>query len=78
MEAPLKVDYPTTDDEGTNDDFRIKIPDIYDLINEFERDDDYLYKTLEKEKQERNEYRLKGLEMERRAHLRDYLGEGNK
>ena len=47
MNAPLKVDYPTEDDDNGKDNFAIRIPDLSDLINEFERDDDYLYKSGE-------------------------------
>lgn len=48
MEAPEKVDYPTDDDSDDGGAaFSIKIPDLSDLINEFEKDDDTLYKAAE-------------------------------
>jgi hypothetical protein len=47
MEAPQKVDYPTDEDSDENNGFMIKIPDLSDLVNEFERDDDVLYKSSE-------------------------------
>jgi hypothetical protein len=45
--APLKVDYPTDEDSDDNNQFSIKVPDLADLINEFEKDDDTLYKEAE-------------------------------
>ena len=47
MEAPLKVDYPTDDDSDDNAGFSIKVPELSDLINEFEKDDDVIYKENE-------------------------------
>lgn len=47
MEAPLKVDYPTDDDSDDNTGFSLKIPDLSDLVNEFEKDDDTLYKLVD-------------------------------
>lgn len=48
MPAPLKVDYPTDEDsDGDAAGFSIKIPDLADLLNEFEKDDDALFKAAD-------------------------------
>ena len=48
MPAPLKVDYPTDEDsDGDAAGFSIKIPDLGDLINEFEKDDEALFKAAD-------------------------------
>ena len=47
MSQPLKVDYPTDDEEDETKDFALKVPDLADIINEFEKDDDTIYKAGE-------------------------------
>lgn len=47
LEAPLKVDYPTDEDSDEGSGFSIKIPELTDLIMEFEKDDDSLFKAAE-------------------------------
>jgi len=51
MEAPLKVDYPTDEDSDDNKGFQMKIDDLADLINNFEKDDDVIFKEEEALKQ---------------------------
>ncbi len=51
MKAPLKVDYPTDEESDDNAGFAIKVPDLADLLNEFEKDDDVLYKENEQMRQ---------------------------
>jgi hypothetical protein len=52
MPAPLKVDYPTDEDsDGDAAGFSIKIPDLSDLLNEFEKDDEALFKAADTIKQ---------------------------
>lgn len=75
MEAPSKTDYPTTDEEDESAGFTIKIPDLKDLVNEFEKDDDYLYREHEMQKQTLNDFRLKGVIPEPRWHIKDTLSE---
>jgi hypothetical protein len=71
MEAPQKVDYPTDEDSDENNGFMIKIPDLSDLMNEFERDDDVLYKSSEGLRQLKNEFKLKGYEYDPRDDIKD-------
>jgi hypothetical protein len=48
MQAPNKVDYPTDEEsDGDAAGFSIKIPELGDLLNEFEKDDDALFKLAD-------------------------------
>ena len=53
MNRGNQVDY-LQDADNENDDlpqsFSIRIPELNDLINEFEKDDDYLYRKREDER----------------------------
>lgn len=73
MPAPLKVDYPTDEDsDGDAAGFSIKIPDLSDLINEFEKDDEVLFKAADTIKQYKADYKAKGLEFNaREIEIRD-------
>eukprot|EP00347_Sterkiella_histriomuscorum_P018462 403345428 len=81
MSQPVKTDYmQQADDENGNEGldempFTIKIPELRDLMNEFERDDDYLYKRQEDERHEINEKLSQGYELERRWYIKDEFGE---
>ena len=52
LQVPDKSDYPDgeEDEEGREEPFSIKVPDLSDLINEFEKDDDFLYRQRENER----------------------------
>lgn len=50
MQIPLKVDYPSDEDSDENVGFNIKMPELTDLLNEFEKDDDSIYKENEANK----------------------------
>ena len=50
MERPLKVDYPSDEDSDENQGFNILVPEVEDLINEFEKDDELIYKENEARK----------------------------
>jgi hypothetical protein len=72
MTAPLDVDYPTDEDsDGENKGFGMKIPDLGDLINEFEKEDEVLAKANEASKIYKNEIKVKGLELEKRYDIKD-------
>ena len=62
LDAPLKVDYPTDEDSDDGAGFSIKIPDLADLIVEFEKDDDAIFKVAEAVKQVKADNKAKGLE----------------
>lgn len=70
LKMPSKTDYPTTDDEDDTN-FTIKIPDLKDLINEFERDDEYLYRTHERNQEFINEIKFKGFDVDPLWHIED-------
>ena len=64
MPAPLKVDYPTDEDsDGDAAGFSIKIPELNDLINEFEKDDDALFKAADTIKQVKADAKAKGIDI---------------
>lgn len=73
MPAPLKVDYPTDEDsDGDAAGFSIKIPELADLINEFEKDDEALLKAADSIKQVKADNKAKGLEYNaREVEIRD-------
>ena len=73
MPAPLKVDYPTDEDsDGDAAGFSIKIPDLSDLLNEFEKDDEALFKAADTIKQVKADQKAKGLELNaREVEIRD-------
>lgn len=73
MPAPLKVDYPTDEDsDGDAAGFSIKIPDLSDLLNEFEKDDEALFKAADTIKQVKADHKSKGLELNaREVEIRD-------
>lgn len=62
LNEPLKVDYLTDEDSDEGSGFAIKIPDLADLVVEFEKDDDTLFKAAEAVKQVKADNKAKGLE----------------
>ena len=79
--SPAKTDIPPEDEDSEEEvdhnkmPFTIKIPDLKDLINEFERDDDYLYNKREDEKHALSEQFAQGYEPPPRYEMRDFFGE---
>lgn len=59
---PLKVDYLTDEESDEETGFSIKIPELTDLLTEFEKDDDSLFKAAEAIKQVKADHKAKGLE----------------
>ena len=47
MQAPIDVDYPTDEDSDENSGFALKIPELNELLNDFEKDDETLVKSAE-------------------------------
>lgn len=58
----MKVDYLTDEDSDEGSGFSIKIPELADLLIEFEKDDDSLFKAAEGVKQVKADHKAKGLE----------------
>lgn len=56
------MDYPTDEESDEGAGFSIKIPELQDLIVEFEKDDDVLFKAAEAVKQVKADHKAKGLE----------------
>lgn len=66
LSQPLKVDYPTDEDSDEGAGFSIKIPELNDLISEFEKDDESLFKAAEVIKQAKADHKAKGIEFNAR------------
>lgn len=66
LPQPLKVDYPTDEDSDDGGGFSIKIPELGDLIGEFEKDDEALFKAAEVIKAAKAEHKAKGMEFNAR------------
>lgn len=62
LDAPQKVDYLTDEESDDGSGFSIKIPELNDLVMEFEKDDDSLFKAAESVKQVKADNKAKGLE----------------
>jgi len=75
LDAPAKVDYPTDEDSDDGVGFAIKVPDLADLINEFEKDDETIHKDTELRKQYISELKIKGIEKEPREEIKDNRGD---
>ena len=43
----MEVDYPTDEDSDDNVGFNMKIPELTDLLNDFEKDDEVIMKSNE-------------------------------
>ena len=62
LNEPLKVDYLTDEESDEGSGFAIKIPDLADLVIEFEKDDETIFKAAEAVKQVKADNKAKGLE----------------
>ena len=56
------MDYLTDEESDEGSGFAIKIPDLADLVIEFEKDDDTIFKAAEAVKQVKADNKAKGLE----------------
>ena len=57
------MDYPTDEDSDDGAGFSIKIPELADLITEFEKDDEALFKAAELIKATKADLKAKGMEV---------------
>jgi hypothetical protein len=71
QEAPRDADYPSEEDSDDQNDFDLKVPDLGDLINEFEKDDDVLNKLEEDKKKNEEDLKTAGFEKEPREDIHD-------
>ena len=58
----MKVDYPTDEDSDEGAGFSIKIPELGDLLSEFEKDDEALFKAAELVKGAKADLKAKGMD----------------
>ncbi len=71
MRDPHEVDYNTDDDsDGEHKGFGLKVPELSDLINDFEKDDDFIAKTNETTKNYKHEQKVKGIDLETRYDIK--------
>ena len=65
MVGALEVDQVTDDDsDGEHKGFGLKLPELNDLIGDFEKDDEVVAKTKETTKTYKTEMKAKGLDVE--------------
>lgn len=62
LNAPLQVDQLTDEESDDGNGFSIKIPELNDLLMEFEKDDDTLFKAAEMIKAAKADHKAKGLD----------------
>lgn len=63
LTAADKVDYPSDDESDEEIDFELEIPQLGDLINQFEKDDITLAKIEKDIQMKRDETKLKGFKL---------------
>ena len=56
------MDYPTDEDSDEGAGFSIKIPELGDLLSEFEKDDEALFKAAELVKGAKADLKAKGMD----------------
>ena len=71
MNAPNEVDYPTDEESDEDQGFTIKVPDLEDLINEFEKDDDVVHNREESIKSNIEDLKSKAQPVPRRIEIKD-------
>ena len=69
MPTPQQVDY-LTDDESDEGTFELKVPELDDLIKEFETGDEKLAKEEEKFKEHLTDLKARGFEKELREEIK--------
>lgn len=69
MDAPAQVDYLTDDESDEGNDFDLQVPDLDELLQEFEKDDDVIQKKKEAFEETLASLKAKGLEKENRQEI---------
>ena len=68
------MDYPTDEDsDGETKGFSMKIPELQDLLNEFEKDDEVMTKQKEELKNAKETLKTKGIDLEPRYEVKDIV-----
>jgi hypothetical protein len=75
MEKPDQNDYLTDEESDEGADFEIKVPDLGELIQEFEQSDETIQKLNEGIKQHEVELKSRGFETESRYDITNKKGE---
>lgn len=72
MQMALEVDYNTDDDsDGEHKGFSVKVPELSDLIADFEKDDEVAQKEKEANKNYKSEMKAKGIQIETRYDIKN-------
>lgn len=75
MEKPDQNDYLTDEESDEAADFEIKVPDLDELITEFEKSDEAIQQINESIKQHKVELISRGFETEARYDIKNKKGE---
>ena len=70
LDAPDAVDYLTDDESDDNQGFDLKVPELGELINQFEADDETLAKAEEAYKEHLTDLKARGFEKEVREEIK--------
>ena len=68
---PDNNDYLTDEDSDEVNDFEVKMPELIDVLNEFEKEDEIIQKHIEKTNEYKTSTINKGFEPERRFEIKD-------
>ena len=71
LEAPDVNDYLTDEESDEVNDFEIKVPELTDILNEFEKEDEVIQQHIEKLNEYKTSQINKGFEPERRYDIKD-------
>lgn len=72
LEDPNEVDYPSEEDSDDDVEFDLKIPDLNDLINEFEKEDEVLHEIASKKDERARDAHAGCLKREPREDIIDF------
>jgi len=68
-------DYLTDEDSDEVNDFEVKVPELTDILNEFEKEDEVIQKHIELTNEYKTSTINKGFEPEKRFEIKDSLAE---
>jgi len=60
MSAPDETDLPSDEDSDEEEEFEIEVPNLFDLMNEFEKDDEIIHKMNANLEEKKKQAKLKG------------------
>lgn len=78
LDIPDSNDYLTDEESDEVNDFEIKVPELDDILNEFEKEDEVIQQHIEKTNEYKTSQINKGFEPERRYEIKDHVVERKK